>query len=1091
MFKNIFKHKILENNNQIINVTGLNKRVHSFYVWSLFHASNNNIIVVTNSLYDATNLYNDLSENANVYLFPMDDFIVSEALAISPDLMAKRIEVINDIILKNDKKIIITNLMGYLRFLPRKELFDNLFIKLKKGDIINREELIKKLLLAGYKKESIVTKTGEFANRGYILDIYAYDYEFPIRIEFFDDEIEEIRQFNPDTQISSLKKEEVFISPFTEFINEFSKEDIPQRQSLLPLVTSRVSNISGIFEPFHTIFIDLDNVKLSYEKILEQTIEYSLTDNFKLKKYMCDLYELIPKNYIDIISIDNYNKDNINETYFTQTIEKFNSNFEKLNNYIEKALLKKNKVIVCIEKKENIKFFEEKIKYKTILTNLNDIKDDLVNIVNIKMSNGFILNDEIYLTETEIFSSTFIKKYKSKLRYGVKIKDINKLIKGDYVVHADYGIGKYLGIVTLKSKNLIKDYLHIEYKNNDKLYVPVEKIELVYKYTSEDGKTPILSKLGGTDWIKHKTRVKGKVKEIAKNLLDLSAKRKLLKGYAYLEDDEEQLLFENKFEYTETADQLKSIEEIKKDMQLEYPMDRLLCGDVGYGKTEVAFRAIFKAIKSGKQAALLCPTTILSNQHYENALKRFSGFGVNIEVLNRFVTPKKQEIILREVESGKIDLIIGTHKLLNEKIKYKELGLLVIDEEQRFGVIHKEKIKELKNSIDVLTLSATPIPRTLQMSLSGLRGLSLIETPPIDRYPVQTYVLKENDQVIKDAIYKEIVRNGQVFILYNKVRNIEQQVEKISKLVPEASITYVHGQMTKSQIESTMEDFVSMKYNVLICTTIIETGIDIQNANTLIVIDADHFGLSQLYQIRGRVGRGKNIGYAYFMYNKNKELNEIAQKRLSAIKEFTELGSGYAIALRDLAIRGAGDILGSEQSGFIDTIGYDMYLRILNEEVARLKGEFIEEKQEEKPYLQVSTYIDDKYVTDEYLKIEIHKKINTIDSLESFEKVKEELEDRFGLLDVNILNYMKEELFQSLGQKKNIFKVEQLENKINILFIKQDMSEEQINNLYLRLYLIDKSFEVNKKNNILYISLPLKEKENYIDKLIKMLDYVE
>ena len=505
----------------------------------------------------------------------------------------------------------------------------------------------------------------------------------------------------------------------------------------------------------------------------------------------------------------------------------------------------------------------------------------------------------------------------------------------------------------------------------------------------------------------------------------------------------------------------------------------------------MAFRAIFKAIKSGKQAALLCPTTILSNQHYENALKRFSGFGVNIEVLNRFVTPKKQEIILREVESGKIDLIIGTHKLLNEKIKYKELGLLVIDEEQRFGVIHKEKIKELKNSIDVLTLSATPIPRTLQMSLSGLRGLSLIETPPIDRYPVQTYVLKENDQVIKDAIYKEIVRNGQVFILYNKVRNIEQQVEKISKLVPEASITYVHGQMTKSQIESTMEDFVSMKYNVLICTTIIETGIDIQNANTLIVIDADHFGLSQLYQIRGRVGRGKNIGYAYFMYNKNKELNEIAQKRLSAIKEFTELGSGYAIALRDLAIRGAGDILGSEQSGFIDTIGYDMYLRILNEEVARLKGEFIEEKQEEKPYLQVSTYIDDKYVTDEYLKIEIHKKINTIDSLESFEKVKEELEDRFGLLDVNILNYMKEELFQSLGQKKNIFKVEQLENKINILFIKQDMSEEQINNLYLRLYLIDKSFEVNKKNNILYISLPLKEKENYIDKLIKMLDYVE
>ena len=1090
MFKNIFKHKILKNND-IINVTGLNKRVHSFYVWSLFNASKNNIIVVTNNLYDATNLYNDLSENSNVYLFPMDDFIVSEALAISPDLMAKRIEVINDIVSNKNKKIIITNLMGYLRFLPRKDLFKDLFINLKKGDNVNREGIINKLLTSGYKKESLVTKTGEFANRGYILDIYAYDYELPIRIEFFDDEIEEIRQFNPDTQISLNKIEEVNISPFTEFINEYNKKDIPLRQSLLPLVTSNISNISNFLKDLYTVFIDLDNIKSSYQKILEQTLEYNLTDNFKIDKYMWDLNEIIPKSYVDLISIDNYGVKKVSETYFSQTIDKFNSNFEKLNNFIEKALLKKNKVIVCIEKKDNIKFFEEKVKFKTLLTNFSEIKEDLVNIINVKLSNGFILNDEIYISETEIFSSTFVKKYKTKLRYGVKIKDINKLTKGDFVVHADYGIGKYLGIVTLKSKNLIKDYLHIEYKNNDKLYVPVEKIELVYKYTSEDGKVPSLSKLGGTDWVKQKSRVKSKVKDIAKDLIELSAKRKLLKGYAFLEDDEEQLLFENKFAYNETSDQLKSIEEIKKDMQQEFPMDRLLCGDVGYGKTEVAFRAIFKAIKSGKQAALLCPTTILSNQHYENALNRFAGFGINIEVLNRFISPKKQEIILKDIESGKIDLIIGTHKLLNDKIKYKDLGLLIVDEEQRFGVIHKEKIKELKNTVDVLTLSATPIPRTLQMSLSGLRGLSLIETPPVDRYPVQTYVLKENEQVIKDAVYKEIARNGQVFILYNKVRNIENQVEKISNLIPEANIAYVHGQMSKSQIEKTMEDFVSMKFNVLICTTIIETGIDIQNANTLIVIDADHFGLSQLYQIRGRVGRGKNIGYAYFMYNKNKELNDLAQKRLSAIKEFTELGSGYAIALRDLAIRGAGDILGQEQSGFIDTIGYDMYLRILNEEVSKLKGEYQEEKEEEKPYLQVSTYIDDKYVTDEYLKIEIHKKINMINSLESFEMVKEELEDRFGVLDINILNYMKEELFQALGQKKNIFKVEQLQNKINVLFIKPDINDQQINNLYLRLYLIDKTFEVYKKNNILYISLNNKDKVDYIDKLIKMLEYVE
>ncbi len=636
-----------------------------------------------------------------------------------------------------------------------------------------------------------------------------------------------------------------------------------------------------------------------------------------------------------------------------------------------------------------------------------------------------------------------------------------------------------------------------QHLDGDKLYIPVEKIEYISKYSSNEGAKPRLNKLGGTEWAKQKARVKGKVKDIARKLLETSAKRKLVKGFAFFADDEDQTLFESKFPYTETKDQLRAINDIKEDMEQPHPMDRLLCGDVGYGKTEVAFRAIFKAIKSGKQVAFLCPTTILSKQHYDNAVVRFDGFGINIRMLNRFVTLKQKEIILDELKSGKVDLIVGTHRLLSHDVIYKDLGLLVVDEEQRFGVTHKEKIKEYKENIDVLTLSATPIPRTLQMSLTGVRGLSLIETPPAYRYPIQTYVLKENDQVIRDAIYKELSRDGQVFVLYNKILDIEDKLVKIKKLVPEAKITYIHGRMTKDQIEKTMESFVDKTYNVLVCTTIIETGIDIENANTLIVLDADHFGLSQLYQIRGRIGRGKVIAYAYLMYQKNKELNDIAVKRLDAIKEFTELGSGYALAMRDLAIRGAGDILGSEQSGFIDTVGYDMYLKILNEEVERLKNNVSIEDDEdkmvnEKPLIEVATHISDKYADSEDLKIEIHKKINTIDSYDKFIKVKEELTDRFGSLDDDIIIYMLEELFECNSKKKGIFKVIQTEREISV-FITNVVSKRQNGaNLLSGLFKINPNFEIKYINNILRISLKTNNLEkHFLHYLVKMLDVIE
>jgi len=1100
MFNNIFKYDILKENKPV-DVLGLNKKVQAAYVWNLFDVSKKNILVVTNTLYEANSIYKSitLTNQDDVLLFPMDDFLVSEMVASSPDLMAKRIETLNELVFSNSKKIVITNIMGYLRFLPCTDLWKGLNITLKVNDTFLREELIKKLNMIGYKKESIVTKTGEYANRGYILDVFPYGYDNPIRIEFFDDEIDNIREFNPTSQLSTEKKDSITIMPFTEFINEKEIDDIPERQSLLPRVVNNVSGLKSYVNDNITVFTDLGNLAFSYEKILEEITEFKETDTFDIPSYMHDLNDLIPSKYVNILSVDNYAKNNKNavENYFTAEIESFNGNFDRIDHYLKEMLNKNKKIIICLDDKYQISDFNSKTYFETVITNLNDIKPNVINIVHKSVSNGFIIDDIVYLSSGEIYKKNTQINYKSKFRYGSKIKDINKLKIGDYVVHTAHGIGRYLGIVTLTVKGMKKDYLHLAYKDSDKLYIPVEKIEFISKYSSNEGAKPKLNKLGGTEWAKQKARVKGKVKDIAKELLETSAKRKLVPGFAFFADDEDQVIFEERFAYDETADQLKAIREIKEDMEQPHPMDRLLCGDVGYGKTEVAFRAIFKAIKSGKQVAFLCPTTILSKQHYENATDRFDGFGINIAVLNRFVTPKQKDIILNDLASGKIDLIIGTHRLLSKDIKYKDLGLLVVDEEQRFGVTHKEKIKEYKENIDVLTLSATPIPRTLQMSLTGVRGLSLIETPPAFRYPIQTYVLRENDQVIKDAIYKELARDGQIFLLYNNVAKIENQVDRIKRLVPEASVTYIHGQMSKDQIERTMESFVSKEYNVLVCTTIIETGIDIENANTLIVLDADHFGLSQLYQIRGRIGRGKQIAYAYLMYEKNKELNDIAIKRLDAIKEFTELGSGYALAVRDLAIRGAGDILGSEQSGFIDTIGYDMYLRILNEEVERLKGEIPEEELEEdlideRPFIQVATHISDKYAESEDLKIEIHKKINTIDNYASFEKVKSELTDRFGKLDEDIIIYMLEELFQVNAKKKGVFKVDQTDSKVTVYFDSVHSVNIDGADLLSSLFKINTAFEVKYLNNILRISLPIKNlNEHFLYYLTKMLDVIE
>ena len=793
------------------------------------------------------------------------------------------------------------------------------------------------------------------------------------------------------------------------------------------------------------------------------------------------------------MSFDNAKSNSINYNSFE--LENFVGGIESISKRLNQYIKDGKTVIVCLSDRYKVsKFDDEIISKDVVVTSIDNVIENKINLVVKRITSGYILNNYVVVSEKELFNKKENNlSYKSSFKIGSKIRDITKLNIGDYVVHFAHGIGIYRGIKTLVKNGLKKDYITIEYRDGDKLYIPVEKLEFINKYSSGDSATPKINKLGGIDWAKTKLHVKKKIESIAGDLLKLYSEREMAIGYAFDKDSEEQLEFEKQFPYIETKDQIKVTEEIKRDMEKKTPMDRLLCGDVGYGKTEVAFRAIFKAVMSNKQVLFLCPTTILSKQHYQNAIERFKEFPVRIELLNRFVSVKKQKEILEDLSNGKIDLLIGTHRILSDDIKPKRLGLLVIDEEQRFGVKHKEKIKSYKNTIDVLTLSATPIPRTLQMSLAGVRSLSLIETPPIDRYPVQTYVLEENQNVIKDAIYKELARNGQVFILYNDISTMEQKRASLQYLVPEARIICGHGKMKKDELEEVMYKFMNKEYDVLLCTTIIETGIDIPNVNTLIIIDADRYGLSQLYQIRGRVGRSNKIAYSYLMYNKGKILSDVAKKRLNVIKEFTELGSGFSIAMRDLSIRGAGDILGQEQSGFIDSVGVELFLDMLTDEVNKLKGINIEKGETDtQPLIEVETTIDDKYATEEELKIEIHKKINQIDSIEKLNSTKEELEDRFGALDENIIIYMYEELFEKEMKKLSIKKINQTKNFISIILTKELTKKIDGELLFLDVISLTRKFRFSMRNDELTITLDtVGLDKHFIYYLIDMLDILK
>ena len=1069
-YDNVIKRIEESKNSYIYNAAN---SIQKLLTLKLFSKTKETIIVVYPNIFEASKAYEDyleLTEADQISFFPVEELVASELIASSNTYRLERIKTIFKMI-NNVPQIIITSVEGITRNVLNKEKLKKSILNIKVSDIYNRDKLTSDLVIRGYQKVTIVENPGTYSVRGSVVDIYPINMESPIRIDFFDNEIDIIKTFNVSTQRSIDKLNEVYIYPFYDVIytdEEISsiKERILDSQLYNDKTINVINNIEqhiGLdqlylylpyIDPTYQTFIELLDKKIivvsNYLKALEKEEQtynelYEYMSNTKFStdmeffKSFKQILALSDKNlYFESFGAEN------KEINYNLSIDLQTSNNVEYNNYLPSMVkefkLNLNKTyIVTHYDEQKLKLIKdlldaEQIKYSKV----DSISKNKINLVVSNNALGFVdyeLNIEV-ITPKQFAANKIYKKskYDTTQNKTVQIYNKEELTIGDYVVHQDYGIGQYKGIKTIDNKKTKNDYLMIEYAEDGKLYVPVEKVYVLQKYLGSFDKIPKLTKLNTKEWDKKKAKVKEKLITIAKDLIKTQAKRESLKGYIYNKDSEEQLMFENDFDFIETKDQIKAIEEVKKDMESERPVDRLICGDVGFGKTEVAMRAAFKAVDNGKQVAVLAPTTVLTRQHYYSFKERFEKYGMRVELLNRFVEAKDVKTVLDGLERGYIDIVIGTHRLLSNDIKFKNLGMLIIDEEQRFGVLHKERIKQLKANVDVLSLSATPIPRTLQMSLSGLKEMSLIETPPVNRKSIQTYVLKSNESVIREAIYREMSRGGQTFYLLNRIDKLDTLAAKIKRLVPKAKVAIIHGRMDKESIEDVLNDFLDKVYDVLVCTTIVETGMDIPNANTLIIEQADHLGLAQLYQIRGRVGRSEQVAYAYLMYDSDTRLTDVAEKRLNAIKEFTALGSGYKIAMRDLSIRGAGDILGSEQSGFINDIGIELYMQMLEETLDEEKG-IKKEKETEKQYnLNVSKTVDSTYVDDDAIKIDIHQSISKIYTKDQAETLIQEFTDRYGKLNNELKIYIYSKYLETLLKQKGIEKYKVLDNKVELNF---------------------------------------------------------
>lgn len=1039
-------------------------------------------LIITSSYAKAKRLAEDLSffVEQKIFVIPEEEQLFLKYEAKSHGIMEERLTALKAL-LTGESCIVIAPILGAVKKLAPHAIFEENTVRFALGAEADLEQIKRKLTFMGYERASYIESKGQYSIRGGIVDVFPVDSEYPYRVEFFDTEVDSIRTFDPMTQRSVENLKTVEIYPAEQMVQEenlfrhaaeklgkaydsFAKKHAdPQREHLLQRknqLLEFIENTTNVQLLENYIHYFYDNTEYLWDYMspggavmledpdrIREVLEFREQEDKEDFKTILERGEAVPGDYkafpgkadLDILykqpaiflftpfqkQLKGIDRLDASIQISSKQAPVFNGRMDFLETEL-KGYLKQsyNITIVCAteERIENLKNFIEHFD-----------SSGQIKLSKGSLTSGLEYPEEklIYLWDGDIFTTQKHRKPKTAEKRGKPIKTFTDIRKGDYIVHENHGIGKFIGVEQLTIQKVKKDYLKIKYAGEDMLYVPVEQMDMIQKYIGADGTAPRLNKLSGGEWKKVKAKAKAAIVSMAKELLEISAERAARGGYAFAPDSIWQREFEDLFPYEETSDQLRCVKEIKEDMERPISMERLLCGDVGYGKTEVAARAIFKCIADGKQAAVLVPTTILANQHYYTFKDRFEKFPFKVEMLSRFRNEKQQEAIAEAAKKGSVDVLIGTHRLLSKDIDFKDLGLLVIDEEQRFGVQHKEAIKRIRKNVDVLTLSATPIPRTLHMSLIGIKDMSLIEEPPEERYPVQTYVLEQDEELIRDAIQRELDRDGQVYIVYNRVRGIYKIASLITELVPDAVVAVGHGQMNEKQLEDVMIEFVNHESNVLIATTIIESGIDIPNVNTIIILDADRFGLSQLYQLRGRVGRSTRMAYAYLMYQKNKVLTEVAEKRLRAIKEFTEFGAGFHIAMRDLEIRGAGNLLGTEQHGHMMNIGYELYCKLVDDAVRALGGEIVNPDREETSIeIDVPAYIPETYISDELLKLQMYKKIAAIRDEEDHAEVIDELIDRFGELPQEVENLVKVSHIRAMAENAGILRIHEEQKKI-------------------------------------------------------------
>lgn len=1090
--------------NQSQLITGLSGSARTLAIAALLEKKQRPIVVIAHNLFHANQLMEDFTELVDedkLHIFPVDEMVYAEMAIASPEARSERIAAM-DFLLSGEPGIVLVPVAGVRKYLPPAQMWQANSFEAELGGELELDQLSQKLVDMGYVRQQMVGTTGEFSIRGGIIDIYPLTETNPIRIELFDTEVDSMRFFEVDTQRSINNVEHIKILPASDTI--YTKEQLQQNEQRFTSAFERhrdlltdnadkqalTKNLTPIMDAFHygeaiddllmyTDFVyeqkdsildymskDAVLILDEYPRILEAdknaeleeaewvTSKLSSHQIVQKQSFSHDFRDLMKQQTGDRLYFVLFQKGMGNlrfsaiHNFQYRTMQQFFGQMPLLKTEMTRWERQDHTVLVTVPNEERAQKVHQTFadfEIESTIVQRDAVKAGEVQIVIGTFRNGFELPADkfVLLTERELFNKVTKKKpnRRQNMSNAERIKSYSELNPGDYVVHTNHGIGQFTGMETLTIDGVNQDYMSIIYKDNAKLFIPVTQLNLLQKYVSSEAKTPKVNKLGGTEWAKTKQKVASKVEDIADELIELYAARDQEVGYTFAPDTEYQKEFENAFPYSETEDQLRSTEEIKRDMENKKPMDRLLVGDVGYGKTEVALRAIFKAVQEGKQAAFLVPTTILAQQHYETMVERFADFPVEVALMSRFRTKKQQNETIKDLKKGDVDIVVGTHRLLSKDIEYHDLGLLIIDEEQRFGVKHKEKLKALKEQVDVLTLTATPIPRTLHMSMLGVRDLSVIETPPTNRYPVQTYVMEQNPGAIREAVEREMARGGQAFYLYNRVESIEKRVTELEALIPDARIAYAHGQMTETQLENVLFDFVEGQYDVLVTTTIIETGVDMPNVNTLFVENANHMGLSQLYQLRGRVGRSNRVAYAYLMYQPNKVLTEVSEKRLQAIKDFTELGSGFKIAMRDLSIRGAGNLLGKQQHGFIDSVGFDLYSEMLNEAVMRKRGT---EKREPKSTVEIdlgiNAYLPNEYISDQRQKIEIYKRIRELSSHDEYVQLQDDLIDRFGNFPDEVADLLTIGLIKYYGEYALIETIKRKDDQVDIVFTKEGTS---------------------------------------------------